>query len=495
MLRSLNLENRFAGRRDELRPKPAYRWIVLAVASISAFGNMMSAGIVSVALPYMASDLHVGINRVQLVVSLFLLLISALLPMFGRLSDQIGRKRVFTTGFVLYILGASAGFAGNFPLLLFFRLVQAVGGGMLMATNMALVTLAFPLEERGRGLGSLSSMAAAGSMSGPAVGGLLIAAFGWRSVFWINFPIGLIGYLVAEALLVPDEKKNGHEPFDYPGAAVFGAMVVLLLVLLSEGPTWGWDSARTLATVGAAALTVILFIHRERRIPWPMVDLSLFRIPVFTLGNISGFLLYVIQYFNIILTPFYLQRVMGYSPAAVGLLMVPTPLVTTVTSPLAGWMSDRIGYMAPTTIGMGIMGVSMYLIGGLGASSGYLAVVVRLAILGLGIALFNSPNNSSIMTAVPKTKVGITSSLVATVRNIGQMAGTAMAASLFTAWAGAAAAATSSLATVDTKLFLSAFAKVFDVGALLGLVGMAVCLIRAGQVKGTAAPSNEALRL
>ena len=135
------------------------------------------------------------------------------------------------------------------------------------------------------------------------------------------------------------------------------------------------------------------------------------------------------------------------------------------------------------------------MIGGLSVTSGYLAVIVRLAILGLGIALFNSPNNSSIMTAVPKTKVGISSSLVATVRNIGQMAGTAMAASLFTAWAGTAAAVTSAAVTVDTKLFLSAFAKVFDVGALLGLVGMAVCLIRAGQVKGTAAHPNEALRL
>jgi EmrB/QacA subfamily drug resistance transporter len=475
-----SLERRFAGARETLRPRPAYRWIIAATASASAFANTLSSGIVNVSLPYMSVDLGAGIGLIQLVVSLFTLTAATLLPVFGRLSDQIGLKRVFSGGFVLFVAGSAAcGLADTLPVLLSFRVIQAAGGAMMMATNMALVTQVFPPSERGRALGFLTSMVAIGSMAGPPIGGTLIALFGWRSVFLINVPIGLLGYVAASALLPPDGKTGRREPFDVAGAVWFAGLMISLLTLISGGPGWGLGSPKTVVAAGVMAVALGGFLRRERKVTWPLIDLALFRIPVFALGNIAGLLSYAVTQFNLLLMPFYLQRVMGYPPAAVGLLMVPTPLVMAVAGPLAGGLSDRFGFVIPTTLGMGTTSLALYLLAGLSPAAGYEAVAGRLALLGLGMAVFTSPNNSSILGAVPRSKLGITGSLIATVRTLGMMMGTAGAAALFSVWAGPTAATAAGSASVAQ--FLAGFSKVLRCGSALAAVGMLLCLVRAGK--------------
>lgn len=482
-LPAINLEKHYAGLRESLQSRPSYRWIVLATVTTASFMNNLTAGVVSVALPQMSTALHAGVGSVQLVISMYLLATSSLLPVFGRLGDSVGRKRIFTTGFLLYTAGSAAcGFAPNLPMVLAFRLVQATGGSMLVANTMAITTIAFPPEERGRALGILASVVAAGALAGPPVGGLLVGLAGWRAVFFINLPIGLFGYAFGQAILPVDPGRKTREPFDYLGAVMLSSMVMALLTIVSRGFAWGWTSPKLWLVVAAGLTALGLLIVRESRCPYPMLDLGLFRIPAFTLGNISGPISYLILNGNSLLMPFYLQRMMGYSPYQAGLLMLPTPLTTALVSPLSGWLSDRIGIIVPTTVGMGLTGLSLYLLGGLTASSTYLDVAARLILLGIGTSIFNSPNNSSIMGAVPRDKLGLTGGMVATIRNIGMMTGAALTGSLFAAWAGPAASATSG--AVDAELFLTGFSKSFQFLMFLAAVAMATCLVRASKVNG-----------
>ena len=498
-LLTLNLEKRYAGVRESLQTHSSYRWIVLATVTTASFMNNLTAGVVAVALPQMATDLHAGVGSVQLVISVYLLATSSLLSVFGRLGDSVGRKRIFTSGFLIYTAGSAAcGFAQTLPIVLAFRLVQAIGGSMLVANTMALTTITFPGKERGRALGILASVVAAGALAGPPVGGLLVGLAGWRSVFFVNLPIGIIGYALGRVILPVDPEPKGKEPFDYLGAVTLAAFVVLLLTLVTRAMAWGWKSPTLWLIAAAGVATLGLLIWRESRCPYAMLDLGLFRIPAFTLGNISGPISYLILYGNSLLMPFYLQRMMGYSPYRAGLLMLPTPLTTAFLSPFSGWLSDRIGENIPTTVGMAMTGVSLWLLGGLHADSSYFDVAARLILLGIGTSIFNSPNNSSIMGSVPREKLGLTGGMVATIRNIGMMMGAALAGSLFAAWAGPAASATAG-GTVDARLFLNGFSKTYYVLAALAVLSMTTCFVRAGKVgkadkatSGTAARSGAA---
>ena len=478
---AINLEKRYAGVRESLQSRPSYRWVVLATVTMASFMNNLTAGVVTVALPPMSAALNAGIEDVQLVVSLYLLATSSLLPVFGRLGDSVGRKRIFTTGFLLYTAGSAAcGLGLNLPMVLGFRLLQAIGGSMLVANTMAITTIAFPPEERGRALGILASVVAAGALAGPPVGGLIVGLAGWRAVFFVNLPIGVFGYIFGQMILPVDPVSKEKERFDYLGAVLLAAMVLALLTVVSRALEWGWSSPKLWAAAAGGLVALVLLIIRETRTPHPMLDLGLFRIPLFTMGNLSGSVSYLVLSGNSILMSFYLQRMMGYSPYQAGLLLLPTPLVTALVAPFSGWLSDRIGYVIPTTAGMALTGTSLYLLSRLGAGSSYVEVAAKLILLGVGTAVFNSPNNSSVLGSVPRNKLGLTGGMMSSIRNIGMMTGTAVAASLFAAWAGPAGATTSG--AVDKVAFLTGFSKSYHFLTFLAGLAMATCLVRASKV-------------
>ncbi|MDI3280131.1 MAG: MFS transporter [Bacillota bacterium] len=465
-----NLTARVEARRE----KASYRWLTLFVVLVGVFMANLDGSIVNVALPTISAHLRADLTVLQWVVTGYLLTISSSLLLFGRLADLIGRGRVYSWGVLVFVLGSAlCGLAPNVWLLIAFRVVQAAGAAMEMANSMGIITDVFPVSERGRALGLVGTAVAAGSLAGPPLGGWLVGAFGWRSIFYINLPIGLLAFL-AGLLLLPNQETLRREAFDLPGAALFSGGMVSLLLWLSEGREWGWRSPLALGALALAAGLLLSFVFWERRVPSPLLDLSLFRNRLFTAGNLAGMLSYVVMFFVNILVPFYLHEVLGFRPAQVGLLMTPMPAAMVFLAPLAGWLSDLIGPVLLTTAGMAIIAAAQVAMAFLPATATYWDVAWRLFLLGAGMALFTSPNNSAVMGAAPRAKYGVAGGVVATVRNVGMSLGVAMAVAIFSA----RMAQLEPLMPERARAFVLSLRAVYLVGAAIAAAGIAVASVR-----------------
>ncbi|MEN6328173.1 MAG: MFS transporter, partial [Syntrophomonas sp.] len=225
---------------ENIKKSPDYRWYVLGTVSIGTFMSTLDSSIVNVALPTMSGQLHSELSTLQWAVTAYLLTISSLLPVFGRTADLLGRRKVYSLGFLIFTLGSIlCGSAQNIWFLVGTRVLQAVGASMLMANSAAIITAIFPFQERGKALGLTGTVVALGSMTGPALGGILIGLTGWRSIFYINLPIGIIGYMAALSILPKDEPRKEKEKFDFIGASLFSAGMISVLFAINNGEDWG----------------------------------------------------------------------------------------------------------------------------------------------------------------------------------------------------------------------------------------------------------------
>lgn len=403
------------------------RWWILASISFGTFISVVNGTIINVALPTISRTMNLGLSEVQWVVLTYLLTISATLLVAGRLADLVGRKRVYTGGFLVLMMGSLiCGLAPNLPFLLGGRIIQALGAAMLMANGMAITTSTFPPEERGRALGIVGSVVAVGALIGPVLGGIIIDTLGWQWVFFINLPLGMLAFFTAFLLLPRDSLAHQQEGFDYPGAFFFaGSIAVLLLALSGNASPLRWWLA-----VGGISI-FLTFIWWERKQPHPLLDLELFHLPLFSTSLAAAFLAFLSMSALIFLGPFYLEEILGYAPYQVGLLMSPYPLMIAVVAPLSGWLSDRWGTVGLATGGLLINISGLLFLGFLGSKASYLDVALRLAVLGLGMGMFQSPNNSTVMGSVPFSKLGVAGGVNALVRNLGMIVGTTVVVLMF----------------------------------------------------------------
>lgn len=449
-----------------LQHRTPNKWLIFVNVALGTFMATLDSSIVNVALPTLATTFGAGVGPLQWVVTTYLLTISSTLPAFGRLGDIIGRRVVYIVGFVLFVAGSAlCGLAGSLGQLVGFRVIQALGASMLMANNMAIVVSTFPVAERGKALGLMGSVVSAGSLTGPALGGLLVAAAGWRSIFYVNVPIGLMAATLGLFLLPVQPRRDGQR-FDFAGAGLFAGGMITLLLALSSGREAGWLAAPTVGLLAGAVLGFAAFTLLERRTGQPVIDLDLFRIPLFTFGNLAGMLSFVAMFFSTYLVPFFLSRVLGLGPRETGVVMMSFPAAMIVTAPISGWLSDRIGPAILTAAGMGVIATALAAASRLPVDASPVLVAACLALAGAGSGLFQSPNNSSIMGAVPPARSGITGGLIATVRNVGMMLGVALAATIFSARLAAHGD------------FREAFGETLLVGAAVAVLGMAVTGIR-----------------
>lgn len=459
---------------SRVREKPYYKYLVLANVALGTFMATLDGSIVNIALPTIAKDFQVHLGVLQWVVTSYLLTISSLLLAFGRLADILGKNKVFAVGFLGFIIGSAlSGLAGNVWQLVGFRVVQAVGAAMLMANGMGLVTSVFPARERGRALGMTGSVVAAGSLTGPSLGGFLVNSLGWRSIFYINIPIGIIGFLAGIMLLPKDKDISGNQTFDYAGALFFAGGMTAFLLSLSEVQEMGWRSVSVLSLAGLAVVLISLFFFTEFKVRQPMIDLSLFKNRLFFAGNAAGLISFVTMFFALFLMPFYLDQVLVLKPYQIGLMMTPFPLAMLVVAPLSGWASDRIGPLYLTTGGMAIITVALALLSTLDINTPLWAVAVRTGLMGLGAGLFQSPNNSSVMGTVPPPKLGVAGGVVATVRNVGMVIGVALSVTLF----NTRFEHLRQLMTVKAA-FVQSLAFVFLIAAGINILGIAVSAVR-----------------
>jgi EmrB/QacA subfamily drug resistance transporter len=381
----------------------------------------------------MAGSLGSDIATIQWVVTLYLLVVSGLLLSFGRLGDLRGHKAVYVTGFVVFVLGSAlCGLAATADALIACRALQAVGAAMLFANSPAILTRNFPPAQRGQALGLRATLTYLGQMVGPFLGGWLAVQFSWRAVFYINVPVGLLALLLSLRFIPRDAAADHAERFDVAGALTFMVGLVALLLGLNQGHALGWTSPPILILLALAGLVLAAFVAVERRVPYPMLDLGLFRRRLFSAAAASAVLNFLCVYGILFLLPFYLIQGRDLSPAQAGLLLTMQPLVMIVVAPLSGTLSDRIGSRLPATLGMAILAVALFLLSRLGPHSSVGDVVVPLAIAGLGTGIFISPNNSALMGAAPRHQQGIAAGILATARNVGMMLGVGLVGAIFT---------------------------------------------------------------
>lgn len=426
------------------------KWWILIAIGVGSFMTALDGSVVNIILPVVSRAFNTDVAAVEWVVTVYLLVVSSLLLSFGCLGDMRGHKLVYVSGFLVFVLSSAlCGFAPSVIVLIIARGFQALGGAMLLANSPAILTKNFPAQQRGQVLGLQATMTYLGLTVGPSLGGWLTSQYGWRSVFYINLPVGLLALLLSIYFIPLDAGSERAERFDLAGAVTFMAGLVALLLGLNQGHAWGWSSPAILGLLAAAAVLLAVFLFIELRVAQPMLDLSLFRVPLFSASTASAIFNYICLFTGIFLLPFYLIQARGLGPAQAGLILTAQPIVMAIMAPLSGTLSDRIGARLLSTLGMAIMAVGLFLLAQIKADTPLSYVALSLATVGLGTGVFVSPNTSALLGAAPLHRRGIASGIMATARNVGMVLGVGLAGAVFTTVQAQAQAAGSTTATYE----------------------------------------------
>jgi EmrB/QacA subfamily drug resistance transporter len=362
----------------------------------------------------------------QWTITAYLLILTALLLVFGRLSERTGKPALFIAGLALFTLSSLAcGLSRSIEVLIGFRILQAVGGAMTFSISGAILYAAFPPQERGRAMGFLGSTVAVGSILGPVLGGFLVDSLGWPFIFFINVPIGAV--LIAAA--IPLLGRAGERPvparMDWVGAALLGATLIALTLCL--GAAAHGESPVVVAAVGVfSVMCGTGFVLWEQRAREPLLDLGIFRNRAFTRPLVGMMLAFVASFMLNIAGPFYFQGVMRYTPSQVGLVFLVVPVVTVIASPVSGWLFDKRYWKHYGRLGMAVVALCLLGLGWMAIRIDFAPMIPLFVVFGLGSALFQSPNSTEIMNAFPREKAAIASSITATVRNLGMTVGTSV---------------------------------------------------------------------
>jgi EmrB/QacA subfamily drug resistance transporter len=453
---------------------PSYPWLIVGTVCVGAFLGQLDASIAGLVLPTLEQTFSAPVAGVEWVAIAYLVTLAALVVPFGRLADLAGRKLLYVGGFLVFIAGSAlCGFAPTLGWLIAFRVLQAVGAAMLQANSVAIITAAVARRRLGRAIGVQGAAQAIGLSVGPSVGGFLIDALGWRWVFFIAVPFGLIGTVLGWLVLptTPNVEAGARrDRFDWVGALLLGPSVALLMLALTFGNEWGWTSPALIGVTLLAALCLGLFVATELHADSPLVDLSLFASRMFTIGIMAGLLSYSVLFGSLFLIPFYLERILGNTPAEAGLLLSPIPLALGVVAPLAGALTDRFGSRLPTVTGMLLSALALLALAVMPDLSLPLTLLL-LGVLGVGLGLFTPPNNSAIMGSAPERQLGVAGGILNMTRSVGTSLGVALTGALLALLLNAAtgahvdstldvAPAALDVAFHQTLLFLAALAAV-----------------------------------
>jgi len=435
----------------------------------------LDSSVANTVLPVIGRSFHAEVETLEWVVTIYLLGISGLLLTFGRLGDLRGHRSVYLWGFAVFVTGSGlCGLAPSMTGLIVSRAAQAIGGAMLMANSPAILTKHFPANQRGQALGIQATMTYLGLCTGPALGGWMAGQFGWRAVFYINIPVGLLALLLSLRYIGDDHPEEDERPqrFDLLGAATFMAGLVALLLALNQGHAWGWTSPMVVGLLAAASVWLVLFLAIEHRVQSPMLDLGLFRVWAFSTAAASAILNYLCTYTVTFLLPFYLIQARGLEPGQAGLILTTQPVIMALVAPLSGTLSDRLGTRFLATPGMAILAVGLLVLSRLGADSPLWAIMIGLAVVGLGTGMFISPNNSALLGAAPIHHRGIASGILATARNVGMVCGVGVAGAILT---------TAHAMSNDTAGIIAGVRYGFLVAAAVAVLGTFTSAVRGGR--------------
>ena len=447
------------------------KWTMFVIAAIGNFIAMLDSTTVNLALYPMSVDLHVTMSQIQWVMIAYMLVLTVFLPFFGKLGDIFPKNKLYATGFLIFAVGAFLNTtAPTFGLLVTYRCIEALGASIMLSNAQAIIASIFKKERRGKALGLNGCIVAIGGMSGPALGGILINAFGWHSVFYPCIPVALAGAYYSWRMLPHSICiKRENFKFDYKGFLYFTISLFALLLAISEGHTWGWNSVKIIALGVITLIFGALFYFRDHKINYPLINFSLFAIRPFTFGNLAVMTSYMAMFTNSILLPFFLQEILEYNPLMTGLLILPYSVTLSVIAPISGRLSGKYGSRYLTLAGPIVYIIALILFTIYDEKVQMWQIVAASGIMGIGNGLFQSPSNNAIMTSVKKEEFGIASGILALSRNMGNSLGVAVTITLFETFKNAYLEA----GKAYNSAFLTSYRLTMGVGILLG----AACFI------------------
>lgn len=413
--------------------KEPNKQIVFIFVAIGIFMSTLDGSIVNIALPAIMKDLNASLSIVKWVMIVYLLTVSSLLLSFGRLSDIKGRRVVYAAGLLTFSTGSLlCAISKTVIFLIAARSFQGIGAAMIMACTPALIVDTFPGPERGKYLGMIGAVVASGLTLGPAIGGSILHYFSWRVIFYVNIPIGIPAAILIFLYLKGGKSDSiSKELFDISGAVFLAVCTGSFILCISNGYNWGIFSSTFFSIVCIFIFSLFGLIKVERSAPFPILDMELFSIRLFSFPVISGIMLFASLFTMIFIMPFYLMIQCGLPPSQAGNMMVIPFFFLFIIAPVSGAVSDKIGSKFLCTMGMGIIMVAFIFLANLPPSSSILDIGWRMALAGIGTALFSSPNTSAAMGAVPANRRGIAGGIVAEARNLGMVIGVAIASTIF----------------------------------------------------------------
>lgn len=400
----------------------------LFVASITSFMGPFVVSSVNVALPSIQKEFNADAVQLSWIATSLLLAVAVTLVPAGRIADIHGRKKIFTWGLVLYTLASlAAAFASSIEMLIFCRVFQGIGSALFLTTGMAIITSIFPPKRRGKAMGIYVSAVYIGLSMGPLVGGILTQNVGWRSLFILVVPMGILSTLITLKYLKGEWADARGEPLDVAGSILYGIAMLALVYGASLLP-----EKTALYLIIAGALCMGVFVWQELRTHYPVVEIRLFtRNKLFTFSSLAAMIHYAATFAVTFLVSLYLQYIKGLPPQTAGMIIVAQPIMMAAFSPLAGKWSDRVEPGKIASLGMGLTALGLFLLSWIGNGTGLFYITSTLILLGFGFAMFSSPNVNAIMSSVKKRYLGIASGTVATMRLIGQMVSMAIAMVMF----------------------------------------------------------------
>ena len=444
---------------QEPQAKKAKVSLMLIAIAIGTFMSAMDSNIVNVSLPQIQTCFHINLSTVEWVTTAYLLIVSSMVLTFGRLSDLIGHKKIYLTGFILFTVGSLlCGLSYSIQLLIGCRIFQALGAGMMFSCNFAIITGNVLPENRGKALSITAIAVAVGACVGPAIGGELASLFSWRSIFFINIPFGIIGIFLAMRA-IPHDTERIRSPLDLPGSIFIFLALFLMLMPLNLAGNIGINQPLFFILLLMGAFFIAAFFITETKSKYPLLSLAMFHNRILTTNLIATFFNYMSQCILAFIAPFYLEQIRMLSTAVTGLLYISMPIAMIVASPISGVFSDKHDSRIFSSVGMGIMAIGMFMFCFAALDTPFWYIVIAMLLAGAGSGMFQTPNNNMIMGSAPENHRGTVSAVLATFRNIGMVMGVAISGAVFNFSSGKAQAVFAAQGMTGLKLKQSSFIR------------------------------------
>ncbi|MBD2339940.1 DHA2 family efflux MFS transporter permease subunit [Calothrix sp. FACHB-156] len=441
-------------------------WVLLGVG-LGVFMSTLDVGIINVALPTLVQSFHTSFPMAQWAVLSYQLVSSGLVLGATRLGDMWGKKPLYQAGLIIFTLSSLlCSFAPTIEWLIGFRALQGLGSVFISGLGLAIVTEVFPTSERGRAVGIIGSVVSLGIASGPSAGGLLLNLSGWHSIFLINVPLGIIASFLVARLVPPSIPSDRKQKFDPLGALLALWTLGSFGLGMTFGQSEGFSSINTIVLLAIAALSFLTFLVVEAILDQPLLELHLFRNLQLSMSLLSGWLTFTVIGGSLLITPFFLERVKNYPTAKVGLLLAFSPILSGLVAPLAGILADRLGARLISSIGLGLMIGGCLGISTFNAQITEIGYISRYFIYGIGLGLFQSPNNTTAMGAVSRDRLGIASGLLSLSRTCGNTVGVSLIGAVFGGLI-ASVAAGADVSVAPPEAIVTGFQGTFRFAALI----------------------------